>query len=63
FTETAIGTTIPTEGAVSICPVCDRPGILETLPDGRYEFVHVESEELLGDGILVTPVDACAIPA
>ncbi len=63
FTETAIGTTIPTEGAVSICPICDRAGILEPLADGRFEFVHVESEEILGDGMLVTPVDACPIPA
>jgi hypothetical protein len=63
FTETALGTLVPTEGAVSVCPLCDRPGILEPLPDGRCEFVHVESEEMFGDGMLVTPIESCAASA
>lgn len=61
FTGTSPGTLVPTEGAVSVCPLCDRPGILEPLADGRYEFVHVESEEILGDGMLVLPIDSCAL--
>ena len=63
FTEAAIGTLIPTEGAVSVCPICDRPGVPELLADGRSEFVHIEAEEVFGDGMLVTPVDSCSIPA
>jgi hypothetical protein len=63
FTETAVGTRIPMEGPVTICPRCGRTGVLEALADGGAEFVHVESEEIFGDGLLVQPVDACSLPS
>ena len=63
FTETAIGTPIPMEGAVTICPRCGRTGVREALADGEAEFVHVESEEMFGDGLLVQPVDVCSVPS
>jgi hypothetical protein len=51
------------EGTVSACPCCGRSGVREALPDGAAEFVHVETEEVFGDGMLVLPVDCCRLSA
>jgi len=49
------------EGLISLCPRCGRSGILEPLADGVREFVHVETEEVMGDGMLVEPIDWCRV--
>lgn len=61
FTEVAVGSRTPMEGLVSVCPRCGRSGILEPLADGGRDFVHVESEEVMGDGMLVEPIDWCRL--
>jgi len=63
FTGIAIGTSTPMEGPVAACPCCGRAGVREALPGGAGEFVHVETEELFGDGMLVLPVDRCRLGA
>lgn len=63
FTGFAVGAASPMEGPVSICPCCGRSGVRESLPDGAAEFVHVETEEVFGDGMLVLPVDCCRLSA
>jgi len=63
FTGVALGTRIPMEGDISVCPRCGRLGIVEALADDRTEFVHAETEEVMGDGMLIEPVDSCAFPA
>jgi len=60
FTGIAIGAATP-EGPVSICPSCGRAGVREDLPDGVCEFVHVETEEVMGDGMRIEPVDWCPV--
>jgi len=63
FTTASVGTRGPLEGTIALCPACGRAGILEHLADGAAEFVHVETEEVLGDGMLVEPIDCCPLPA
>ena len=63
FTTITVGSAVPFEGVVSLCPRCGRTGVLEYLADDVPEFVHVETEEVLGDGMLVQPVDSCFLPA
>jgi len=63
FTGIAIGTRTAMEGPVAACPCCGRPGVREALPGGAGEFVHVETEELFGDGMLVLPVERCRLDA
>jgi hypothetical protein len=61
FTSGAVGSRVPMEGLISVCPRCGRSGILEPLADGVGEFVHVEIEEVMGDGMLVEPIDWCRV--
>ncbi|MGH9444020.1 MAG: hypothetical protein ACRD16_17285 [Thermoanaerobaculia bacterium] len=63
FTEARVGSQIPFGGIIALCPKCGRAGLLEYLADVAAEFVHVETEEVMGDGMLVEPIDSCAIPA
>ena len=63
FTNASIGSWNPLEGTIALCPRCGRAGILERLADGAAEFVHVETEEVLGDGMLIEPIDRCAFPS
>ena len=61
FTGIAIGASRAMAGQVSVCPCCGRSGVRGSLPDGAAEFVHAETEELFGDGMLVLPVDSCRL--
>jgi hypothetical protein len=63
YTNASIGAEAPFEGIISPCPRCGRAGLLEYLADGAAEFVHVETEEVMGDGMLVEPIDSCSLPA
>jgi|PersoiStandDraft_1058852.scaffolds.fasta_scaffold24753_2 hypothetical protein len=62
FTGLAVGVLVPTEGDVERCPVCGRNGVRESLAGGGCEWVHVESSEMLGDGLLVKPLECCSRP-
>ena len=61
FTSGAVGSRVPMEGLISVCPRCGRSGIIEPLADGAREFVHVQIEEVMGDGMLVEPIDWCRV--
>ena len=63
FTTVSVGSPVPFEGIVSLCPRCGRAGVLEYLANGAAEFVHVETEEVMGDGMLIEPIDSCSLPA
>lgn len=62
FTLLPEGAEVPMEGWIECCPRCGRNGIREFLADGSQWCVHVESSELLGDGLLVAPLDRCRLP-
>jgi hypothetical protein len=63
FTTASVGSEGPFEGTIALCPSCGRAGILKHLADAKAEFVHVETEEVMGDGMLVEPIDSCPLPA
>lgn len=63
FTNGSVGSESPFQGTIALCPRCGRAGILEYLADGAAEFVHVETEEVMGDGMLIEPIDSCPLPA
>lgn len=62
FTRMPEGAEIPMDGWIRRCPQCGRNGLKESLADGSIWCVHVESSELLGDGMLVMPLDRCELP-
>jgi hypothetical protein len=57
FTALVEGGEVPLEGLVEICPSCSRSGIRR-----RAIFVHVQTTEILGDGMLTVPRDCCRLP-
>ncbi len=63
FTRSSIGSEEHGQGTVARCPQCGRAGVIEFLADGALEFVHVETEEVMGDGMLVKPIDCCSVLA
>ena len=60
FTEMPEGAFVPLVGPVRRCPRCDRNGV-ETGGSGfgPSTFVHVQTCEVLGDGMRVEPQDCC----
>jgi hypothetical protein len=61
FTNASLGSNVSFEGTIALCPACGRAGILERLADAAAQFVHVETEEVMGDGMLIEPIDCCAV--
>ena len=61
FTRLSAGSGVGLEGRVESCPRCGRPGIEELSPDGRSLVVHSQTSQILGDGMLVEPLDCCAL--
>jgi hypothetical protein len=61
FSDIEIGKLTPMDGPVERCPRCGRAGVLEPLADGHVDFIHTETEEVMGDGMLVEPVDWCCL--
>jgi hypothetical protein len=57
FTALVDGGEVPLEGRVEICPRCSRSGIQR-----RTTFVHVQTTEIMGDGMLTVPRDCCRLP-
>ena len=48
------------ETRLEICSRCGRPGLERWTREGRV-CVHEELLEMMSDGLLVTPVDACPL--
>jgi hypothetical protein len=63
FTQGAIGSNAPGRGRIGVCPHCGRAGVVDSLPEGASEFVHIEMREVMGDGMLVQPIDRCPLRA
>jgi hypothetical protein len=53
---------LASEGSVMTCPRCARTGIERHDEDGRPFFLHAQSTEVLGDGIVTQALDFCALP-
>lgn len=61
FTVLPEGLAVPLEGSVERCPRCGRNGIEEGQSAGAPFFVHVQTSEVLGDGMLTQPQDCCML--
>ena len=61
FTSLPEGFSVALEGRVGVCPRCGRNGVEEHRQDGTY-FVHVQTSEIFGDGMLTEPRDCCPLP-
>jgi hypothetical protein len=61
FTKLAVGVRVPTDGRVAVCPRCGRNGARRRRLDGAIRYVHVQTSQVLGDGMRAEPVDSCTI--
>ncbi len=61
FAKLAPGMDVPLEGPVSTCRHCGRSGIEHRTADGMLVVVHVQTTELLSDGMVTEPQDTCNI--
>jgi len=59
FVRLAPGMDVPLEGPVSTCRLCGRSGIEHRTDDGTVVVVHVQTTELLSDGMVTEPQDVC----
>jgi hypothetical protein len=60
FTAMPEGLFVPLAGPIRRCPRCERNGV-ETVGSGlgTSTFVHVQTCDVMGDGMLVEPQDCC----
>jgi hypothetical protein len=58
----APGREIPMEGIVVSCPLCGRSGVA-TRTGGRPWVVHVQTIEVMADGLIAEPQDLCCVSA
>jgi len=49
------------EGSIATCPRCARTGIERPTEAGGRTFLHVQSTEIVGDGMVTESVDACSL--
>jgi len=61
FTKLQPGVRVPIDGPVVQCPRCGRNGVRRQRVDGTVRYVHVQTSELLGDGLRSEPADLCTI--
>jgi hypothetical protein len=59
FARLAPGMDVPLEGPVLTCPHCGRTGIEHRTDDGARLVVHVQTTELMSDGMVTEPQDVC----
>jgi hypothetical protein len=62
FTRVSEGCDIPDAGHVERCPRCGRSGVEERSLGGTLIFVHVQTSEVIGDGMRVELQDCCNLP-
>ena len=60
YTNRALGAIDGLGSRIRLCPRCGRAGVERHTAGGRI-FVHAESSELLSDGLLVVPLEACPL--
>ncbi|HTO77250.1 MAG TPA: hypothetical protein VMQ61_14320 [Thermoanaerobaculia bacterium] len=61
FTKLEPGVRIPTDGQVSRCTRCGRSGVRRERLDGSVRYVHVQTSEMIGDGLRSEAADCCTI--
>ncbi|HYK40881.1 MAG TPA: hypothetical protein VE007_00735 [Thermoanaerobaculia bacterium] len=61
FTSMPEGLLVPLAGRVSRCPLCSRNGIETLAQSGTATFLHVQTSEVMCDGMLVEPQDCCVL--
>ena len=61
FTVMPEGLFVPLTGRVTRCPVCFRNGIETHGASGPLTFLHVQSSDVMCDGMLVEPQDCCTL--
>ena len=61
FTRLPVGADAPVEGRVERCPRCGRNGISVPGDDGAASYLHVQTPEVIGDGMLTKPTDCCRL--
>jgi hypothetical protein len=62
FVGLAPGRSVPMEGTVVCCSMCERNGVVQRIDNGGFLVVHVQTTEVLGDGARSDPEDSCRIP-
>jgi hypothetical protein len=61
FTKLEPGVRIPMDGLVSPCPRCGRNGVRRERLDGSVRYVHVQTSQMMGDGLRSEAADSCMI--
>ena len=61
FTKLQVGTRVPTDGPVVRCPRCGRTGVRRARRDGDVRYVHVQTSEVIGDGLRAEAADSCTM--
>jgi hypothetical protein len=61
FTKLPEGLVVALEGRVGRCPICGRNGIERVQTDGRGIYLHLQTSEILSDGLLIEPRDCCEV--
>jgi hypothetical protein len=61
FTEMPVGRLVPLEGKVGRCPQCGRNGIEEHPAASVPYFLHVQTSQILPDGMREEALDCCSL--
>jgi hypothetical protein len=61
FTKMPEGLLVPLAGRVSRCPLCSRNGIESRPQSGTPTFLHVQTSDVMCDGMRVEPQDCCVL--
>ena len=61
FTDKAPGALDGLGGLIQVCPRCGRAGVERRTAEGGRTCVHAEFSELLADGLVTVPVEACPL--
>jgi hypothetical protein len=61
FTQLPEGRFVPIEGRVERCPRCGRNGIEEHSVGSASYFLHVQSSQILPDGMRDEALDCCSL--
>lgn len=61
FTELPVGRFVPLEGKVERCPRCGRNGIKEHPAASDAYFLHVQTSQILPDGMRDEALDCCSL--
>jgi hypothetical protein len=61
FTKLQPGVRVPIDGPIVRCPRCGRNGVRRERMDGSVRYVHVQTSEMMGDGLRSEAADLCTL--